>query len=163
MRWWKHKDSLFPFFFTLSFTHWFGQNDTSVRWLTDPLTQSCIHFTPCWFICYTGISVSESYRARGCVHPPKASISSCDLINNNTRVWVRDLYSAAACVLSVYSNLLSAHRWQMDNMCPIWPAMLLEFCLCNGFNIHFYQTCATDILKLPCQEDISTVNVPPNI
>lgn len=42
--------------------------------------------------------ICKRYRARVYVHPPKWSISSSDLINNNTRAWVHDLHSAAACL-----------------------------------------------------------------
>lgn len=44
------------------------------------------------------VRVCKRYRARVSVHPPKLSISSCDLINNNTRDRAHDLHSAAACM-----------------------------------------------------------------
>ena len=44
------------------------------------------------------VRVCKRYRVRVSVHPPKPSISCCDLINDNTRDRVHDLHSAAACM-----------------------------------------------------------------
>lgn len=150
MHWRKQNVPLFPFLFALSITHWLGQNDTSVCWLTNPLTQSCINFSPRCLLHYAGISVCKSYRMRVWVHPPKWSISSCDLINNNTTVWVHDLYSADACVESVFMQMtcICSHspvyrQAQTFNMRPTYVLLCffnLAFQIISPYAL-FYGSC----------------------
>ncbi len=117
---------LFPLHRDVSF---FEQNDTSVRWLTNTLI--IVHKFPptlthilCWHqrvnVCvYLCVCELERVRVRVFVHPPKLSISSCDLINNNTKDRVHDLHSAAACVCANVCVCMCVCGWGVATVTPL--------------------------------------------